>query len=121
MSDEPMLQLDGDLKKGKVEKRKLLEKDIESPVCKYARDTHQMKTEKFTSPGRRAVPDRLFSMRGGRVFFCEFKAPGKVATPAQEKDHAERRAMGFAVYVVDDITIGKKVIDFEAKQRGSRK
>jgi len=44
-----------------------------------------------------------------------------VATPAQEKDHAERRAMGFAVYVVDDITIGKKVIDFEAKQRGSRK
>ena len=111
MSDEPMLQLDGDLKKGKVEKRKLLEKDIESPVCKYARDTHQMKTEKFTSPGRRAVPDRLFSMRGGRVFFIEFKAPGKVATPAQEKDHNERRAMGFTVYVVDDIVNGKRIID----------
>jgi hypothetical protein len=121
MDDEPMLELEGDRKKGKVAKRELLEKDVENAVCKYARETHQMKTEKFTSPGRRAVPDRLFSMRGGEVFFIEFKAPGKVATPAQEKDHNERRVMGFTVYVVDDIAIGKKVIDFEAKQRGSRK
>ncbi len=114
MSDDPMLELDGDRKKGKVEKRKLLEKDIESPVCRYARDVHRMKTEKFTSPGRRAVPDRIFSKRGGQVFFIEFKAPGKKATPSQEKDHAERRTMGFRVYVVDDVAEGKRIIDNEA-------
>lgn len=114
--DEPMLELDGDRKKGKVEKRKLLEKDIERPVCRYARDIHQMKAEKFTSPGRRAVPDDIFSKRGGDVFFIEFKAPGKVATPMQEKDHTERRRMGFRVYVVDDIEQGKKIIDKESTQ-----
>lgn len=115
MVDDPMLDLDGDRKKGKVKRRELLEKDIENPVCKYARDRYGMKAEKFTSPGRRAVPDRLFSVDcdrlGGFVFFIEFKAPGKTATPTQEKDHKERRRMGFFVFVVDDVQKGKEVID----------
>lgn len=114
MVDDPMLELDGDRKYGKVEKRKLLEKDIENAVCKYARDRYGMKAEKFTSPGRRAVPDRIFSVHGpyvGVVFFIEFKAPGKTATKKQVKDHNERRAMGFKVFVVDDIDQGKKIVD----------
>ncbi|QFS86599.1 MULTISPECIES: VRR-NUC domain-containing protein [unclassified Marinobacter] len=114
MIDDPMLDLDGEKKDGKVEKRKLLEKDIENAVCKYARDRYKMKAEKFTSPGRRAVPDRLFSVTGpyvGVVFFIEFKAPGKKATEKQERDHQERREMGFNVFVVDDIDQGKKIVD----------
>ena len=114
MVDDPMLELDGEKKAGKVEKRKLLEKDIENPVCKYARDRYKMKAEKFTSPGRRAVPDRLFSVKkkhGGMVFFCEFKAPGKKATEKQLRDHEERRKMGFRVFVVDDIRRGKQIVD----------
>lgn len=113
--DDPMLDLDGEKKAGKVEKRKLLEKDIENAVCKYARDRYKMKAEKFTSPGRRAVPDRLFTVScnhpGGFMFFCEFKAPGKKPTEKQERDHEERRRMGNKVFVVDDIDRGKKIVD----------
>lgn len=115
MLDDPMLELDGDKKKGKVEKRALLEKDVENPVCRYARNRYGMKAEKFTSPGQRSVPDRLFSVpsarNGGFCFFIEFKAPGKEATEKQAKDHKERRKMGFKVFVVDDITRGKRIVD----------
>jgi len=111
MVDDPMIELDGDRKNGKVEKRELLEKDIERAVCRYARDRHRMKVEKFVSPGRRSVPDDMFSINDGFVFFIEFKAPGKMATKKQAKDHMERRAMGFTVFVVDDIARGKRIID----------
>lgn len=68
--------------------------------------------EKFTSPARRAVPDRLvtFPKRPGtnlrvskpcRVVFVELKAPGKKPTPAQLRDHERRRAMGAEVWVID--------------------
>lgn len=57
--------------------------------------------EKFKTPGRRSVPDRICSLRPGKVFFIEFKAPGKRPTPAQTRDHERRRARGFRVYVVE--------------------
>jgi len=57
--------------------------------------------EKFTSPGRRSVPDRLVTMPGGAIIFVEVKTPGKRPTPMQERDHARRRAMGCDVRVID--------------------
>lgn len=57
--------------------------------------------EKFTSPGRRSVPDRLVTMPGGKVWFVEMKAPGKDATLLQALDHERRRAMGFDVRVLN--------------------
>lgn len=67
--------------------------------------------EKFTSPNRTSVPDRIVSFPWchnheacgceGRVVFVECKATGKKPTPAQGRDHARRRKMGFRVYVVD--------------------
>lgn len=59
--------------------------------------------EKFTSPGRRSVPDRLVSLPGGCIVFVELKAPGKEPTPLQEKDHARRRALGFDVRVINTV------------------
>lgn len=56
--------------------------------------------EKFVSPGKRGVPDRLCSLRNGKLFFVETKAPRKGPTAAQKRDHARRRARGFNVYVV---------------------
>ena len=56
---------------------------------------------KFTSPGRRSVPDRIVLARFGHVFFVEMKAPGKRPTPAQEAEHARLRALGFRVWVAD--------------------
>lgn len=65
---------------------------------------------KFTSPGRRAVPDRL-DLRpipeavrhvvAQYVRFTECKKPGEVPTPAQAREHARLRELGFAVDVVD--------------------
>ena len=65
--------------------------------------------EKFTSPGRRSVPDRLVSLPGGRIVFVELKAPGKEPTALQAKDHARRRALGFDVRVINTV---EKVEEF---------
>ena len=59
--------------------------------------------EKFTSPGRRSVPDRLVSLPGGRIVFVELKAPKKEPTALQAKDHARRRALGFDVRVINTV------------------
>lgn len=61
------------------------------------------KCEKFTSPGRRAVPDRIVLLPGGRVVFVELKAPNKKPTALQLLDHVERRALGFDVRVIDSL------------------
>ena len=90
--------------------RKLLEKDIEGAVCDYARRKGVM-AEKFTSPNKRSVPDRIFLFPGGKVVFIEFKAPGKKPTEMQKRDHDKRRALGFVVMVVDDVNMGKKIVD----------
>ena len=57
--------------------------------------------EKFTSPARRSVPDRLVTLPGGRIVFAEIKNIGKKPTLAQQADHARRRALGCEVVVID--------------------
>jgi DNA anti-recombination protein RmuC len=59
--------------------------------------------EKFTSPGRRSVPDRLITLPGNRIIFVEAKAPGKEATELQRRDHQRRRALGCDVRVIDSL------------------
>ncbi len=59
--------------------------------------------EKFTSPGRRSVPDRLVTLPGGRIIFVECKRPGGKPTAKQELDHDRRRALGCDVRVIDSI------------------
>lgn len=61
------------------------------------------RAEKFTSPNRAHVPDRLVLWPEGRVEFVELKALGKRPTAMQARDHARRRAMGFSVFVLDSI------------------
>lgn len=61
--------------------------------------------EKFTSPSRRSVPDRLVTLPGGRVEFVELKAPGKKPTPKQQLDHDRRRALGCVVRVIDSMEV----------------
>ena len=78
----------------------MLERDIERALVR--RVTALGGTcEKFTSPGRRSVPDRLITMPGGRIIFVELKAPGKKPTELQGRDHARRRALGCDVRVID--------------------
>ena len=73
-------------------------------------------TDKFSSPGRRNVPDRLVTWPGdddertksrpfgsyrAEIHFVECKAPGKGARAGQKRDHARRRKMGCKVFVLD--------------------
>jgi hypothetical protein len=59
--------------------------------------------EKFLSPGKNSVPDRIVTLPGNRIFFAEIKAPGKKPSKKQERDHAIRRALGCIVFVIDSM------------------
>jgi hypothetical protein len=78
----------------------MLEKMIEAYLVKRIRSLGG-ECEKFTSPARRSVPDRIVSMPGGKLIFVELKSKGKHATELQERDHIRRREMGFDVRVID--------------------
>ncbi|MGJ0638233.1 VRR-NUC domain-containing protein [Xenorhabdus bovienii] len=56
---------------------------------------------KFTSPGRRSVPDRICILPGGRILFVECKAPGERPRPDQIREHERLRALGCEVVVLD--------------------
>lgn len=88
----------------------MLEKQIEKAVCDYAK-TKEILVYKFTSPARAAVPDRLFIIPHGRMFFIEFKREGMKPTPAQEREHKRLSDAGVMVFVVDTVIGGKTIID----------
>ena len=79
----------------------MLERDVEKAFVKRVKALGGM-AEKFTSPSRRSVPDRIVTMPEGQIIFVELKAPGKKPTEAQKRDHAKRRAMGCDVRVIDN-------------------
>jgi len=80
----------------------MLEKDIESALCARVKSIGGL-CEKFVSPGRRSVPDRIVTLPGGVIVFVEVKAPGKKPTDLQERDHARRKALGCRVVVIDSM------------------
>lgn len=80
----------------------MLERDIEKAFVKRVQALGGM-AEKFTSPNRRSVPDRLVTLPGGRIIFVELKAPGKLATDAQARDHTKRKALGCDVRVINTL------------------
>lgn len=57
---------------------------------------------KFTSPGRRGVPDRLVLLPGRAPEFVELKRKGQKAQPHQEREHERIRAAGAVVHIIDD-------------------
>jgi hypothetical protein len=87
-----------------------LEKEIEKRVCLYAK-LRGLLQYKFTSPNHRGVPDRMFVLPGGGVFFIEFKRKGEVPTALQEVAIAKLRKQGSLVFVVDSSELGKNTID----------
>lgn len=90
--------------------RVMLEKDIESKVCEYAKGKGLL-VYKFTSPARRSVPDRLFILPDGRMFFCEFKREGQVPTVQQSREHLRLRQQKVSVFVIDNVDDGKSMVD----------
>lgn len=82
----------------------MLERDIEKALVKRVESLGGL-CEKFTSPNRRGVPDRIVTLPGGRIIFVELKAPGARPTKLQKRDHERRKALGCTVLVIDDIGV----------------
>jgi hypothetical protein len=80
----------------------MLEKTIEAALVRRVKELGGL-CEKFVSPGRRSVPDRLVTLPGGRIVFVEVKAPGKGPTELQERDHWRRRKLGCEVIVINTV------------------
>lgn len=94
----------------------MLERDIEAYLVKRCKEIGAL-ADKFTSPQRRSVPDRLITF-GGRVLFVELKATGKKPTEAQVRDHERRRAAGAEVVWLDSEDAADEVV--HALQWGGR-
>jgi len=80
----------------------MLEKTIEAALVRKVKSLGGM-AEKFTSPQKRSVPDRIVTLPGGQVIFVELKAPGKYPTELQARDHDIRRRLGCDVRVIDSL------------------
>jgi hypothetical protein len=85
---------------------------LEKKTAKYATEKGFL-TYKFSSPGRRAVPDRIFIKRG-YLFFIEFKEKGQEPSKHQWFIIQRLKVNGMNVYVVDDYEEAKRIIDFHA-------
>ena len=89
-------------------KSKRREKQVEARIKQRARENGGT-AYKFTSPGRRSVPDDLIVCPSIppelRPLFIEAKRPGEKATPAQLREHARLREQGATVFVADDYDI----------------
>ena len=81
------------------------EKQVEERLRDRAKQ-HGGVAYKFTSPGRRSVPDRLMIVPGwawlGCTIFVEAKAPGQKPTKSQLREHIKLRKLGCMVFVVDN-------------------
>ncbi len=86
-----------------------LEKDIETKIVLFAKSLGAI-VYKFTSPSKRSVPDRVFVLPGGRVFWMELKRRGQKPTPSQAVEIEKLRKQGATVYVVDDVVDGKVIV-----------
>ncbi len=65
---------------------------------------------KFVSPGLIGPPDRFVALPGAQMFFVEVKQLGEKPDPWQERRHAELRAVGATVWVVDSIEAVDEVL-----------
>ena len=88
----------------------MLEKEIEKKVCDYAKSKGCL-VYKFVSPAHRGVPDRMFITPKGRVFFIEFKAPGKKPTQLQEHEMGKINSAGGCAVWVDNVVGAKFHVD----------
>lgn len=86
--------------------KRLLEKDVQKQCVDWAR-AQGFWVRKFSSMTQRSVPDYLFSRVGWPMFAIEFKAPGKVPTPAQIDEIEMMRRHGWYVQVCDDFEMFK--------------
>ena len=80
----------------------MLERDIEKALIKHIESLGGT-CEKFTSPGRSNVPDRIITLPNNHISFVECKRPGAKPRIGQLRDHDRRRQLGCIVHVIDSL------------------
>jgi hypothetical protein len=94
------------------------EEKIEDYLVRRVEESGGM-CEKFTSPGKRGVPDRIVTWpRSGwaQIHFIELKTLGGKLKPWQERDHARRKALGCHVRVLWT----RDMVDNYVEEHGAR-
>jgi hypothetical protein len=86
----------------------LREKQVEGPTKRWARKNGWY-VRKYSSPGKRSVPDDIF-IRKGRVVFIEFKATNSKPTPQQWEELQELREQGMHADWSDDPELAKLIL-----------
>lgn len=79
---------------------KILERNIEKYLVEQVAKIGG-KAFKWSSPGNRAVPDRICCLPKGNMILVECKAPGEKPTPLQRKLHKILHMMGHEVLIID--------------------
>jgi len=97
----------------------MLESKIEGAVCQYA-ESRGCYVRKFSSANNAGVPDRLFITPLGKVFFIEFKAPGKQPRALQLREARLIEKNCVKVYFIDSERTGRDLIDILAPERKKR-
>ena len=92
----------------KKSSKPLSEKEIERRTCRFA-ESQGMLQFKFTSPGIRGVPDRIFMYRQ-KTFFIEFKAPGETPTKLQQHMGEKITQQEIGYFWADSLERGKEII-----------
>lgn len=90
------------MSRGKLKRSSILESDVEKYFVEQV-EKHGGMCEKFTSPGRKGVPDRIVTWSAfgfARIHFVELKTIGGKLESWQERDHYRRRQLNCHVFVI---------------------
>lgn len=88
------------------------EKDLERTFSGQLNRTKKVWVIKLLSTFVKGLPDRMILCQGGYVGFAEIKTTGKKPTKIQTYIHEKLRALGFKVFVIDDLESRDNAITF---------
>lgn len=88
------------------------EKDLERTFSEKLNQTKKVWVIKLLSTFVKGLPDRMVICQGGYIGFAEIKTTGKKPTKIQTCIHEKLRALGFKVFVIDDLESRDAAITF---------
>jgi len=87
---------------------------VEKQIRLWAMD-RGIQVRKFTSPGRKGVPDRLF-FKAGKHLFLEIKRPGEKPEPLQLREMRILNSEGMQADWCDNAARGIELLQFHIQQ-----
>lgn len=91
------------------------EKDLERTFSDQLNRTKKVWVIKLLSTFIKGLPDRMILCKGGYVGFAEIKTTGKKPTKIQLYIHDKLKALGFQVFIIDDIESRDRAVSFFLK------